>query len=330
MNGTENNPSLLPTGFFLFSLDVELAWGYFDQDEVRSKLFSPDGSRERRAIKRLLDIFDEFEIAATWAITGHLFYERCEECEICPVLAWKGKYRSFEEIYKTDRPLWYGGDIMDYFLSRSTRHEIAFHGYSHRPFDEINEEEARVEIQEWRRIGKRKGLAAPVTVIFPKHGIDHLEVFPQAGFICYRGKEPTPASHNWGYLGRLIKGLDYTFALSTPPVFDLYGIEPNGLVNLPSSQHLFAYQRRLELVLDALNLHNFRLRRMVKGIRKAADEKKIVHYWAHPWAFRTDKDFEKLRYLLGFVAEEVSKGRMQSIGMADLARRSIATPLQQR
>src|SRR3990172_3955205 len=116
------------TGYFLFSLDTELAWGYFDMDRLRSERFSSDGSRERRAIDRLLDILDEFNIVATWALVGHLFYEKCEKCDLCPILEWQGKYRSFEQIYETNAPLWYGADVVETLLARGGRHEIAFHG----------------------------------------------------------------------------------------------------------------------------------------------------------------------------------------------------------
>ena len=106
------------TGYFLFSLDTELAWGYFDLDRLRLEKYSPDGSRERKAISRLLDLLDEFDIAATWAVVGHLFYDKCEKCDICPVLEWQGKHRSFEEIYETNAPLWYGADLLEMLLAR--------------------------------------------------------------------------------------------------------------------------------------------------------------------------------------------------------------------
>ena len=124
------------TGFFLFSLDTELAWGHYDQDDMRAELFSNNGARERKSINILLDIMDEFDIATTWAVTGHLFYEKCQECDICPVLDWKDKYKSFDEIYNTGLPLWYGANIIETLLERGAKHEIAFHGYTHQEFDE--------------------------------------------------------------------------------------------------------------------------------------------------------------------------------------------------
>ena len=310
------------TGFFLFSLDVELGWGYYDSDRCRSRWLSPDGSRERRSVKRLLDLLNEFGITATWAVIGHLFYEGCEECDVCPVLGWKGKYRSFEEIYKTSEPLWYGADIIDLLLSRGARHEIAFHGYTHQTFDEISEEQARFELQEWLSLACRKGIV-PRTVIFPRHSINHLDIFREAGFVCYRGNEATPVAYHWGVLGRFIKNLDHTLSITSPPVYELNGVDSSGMVNLPSSGHFFGFSRRLEYLLDRLNLHNLRIKRMVKGVQKAANEQKVFHIWAHPWEFRTERDFKRLSYLFGHVAEEIDRGKMQSMGMGELARTAI-------
>ena len=310
---------------FLFSLDTELAWGYSDLDHLRSKRFSPDGSRERRSIELLLDVLDEFAIVATWAVVGHLFYEKCEECDICPILEWRGKYRSFEEVYKTNDPLWYGADVIETLLARGSRHEIAFHGYTHEVFDEntMSEEEARTEIQEWLRVSKRKHII-PRTVIFPQTEIGHLDLFKEYGFICYRGDDLLPEVCSLPLIGRAFRRFYYDLpaALFTPQVYE-FKVEPPELVSFPSCQGLFRFNRKVERILDSLGLHNLRIRRIVKGVEKAATEKRIIHIWAHPHEFQTKKDVEKLRYLFGYVSEQVNEGRLQSIGMADLAKIAV-------
>ncbi|MBN1283778.1 MAG: hypothetical protein JXB47_00105 [Anaerolineae bacterium] len=314
---SDQNPN--PTGYFVFSLDTELAWGYFDLDARREATFSPDGSRERKSILRVLDLCNEFGITGTWALVGHLFHKKCVHCEICPVLEWKGKYRSFEQIYDTDHPLWYWGDLVDHLLACDAPQEVAFHGYTHDIFDErtMSREKARVEIQEWLRLAEPLGIT-PRSIVFTRDRVGHLDLFKEAGFTCYRSDVKLPIYFRTKYGGSLIKSVDHILGLSTPPVYDLE-VQPSGLVNLPTSQHIFAFNRKLETMLDNANLPTLRLRRIVKAIRKAAAEKKIVHIWAHPWEFRTEKDFEKLRYLLRHAAEEINKGRLRSIGMAELA-----------
>ncbi len=307
-------------GYFVFSLDTELAWGSL-WDQPPSKRSSRDGTTERKTIQRLLDIMDEFGVVATWAITGHLLYEKCEECEECPILDLKGKDSRFEQIYKSQGSMWYGADVVETLLSRDSRHEIAFHGYTHRLFDRLSKDEARFEIQEWLRLAKRKNII-PQTVIFPQGRIGHLDLFRQAGFICYRGRDVRRPALSIPLLGKALNRLNSKLSMMTPQTYDIK-VDPQGLVNIPSSQWLFRTDRRIETSLDWLNLPNLRFAGTVKGIEKAAKEKKIIHLWAHPHEFRTEKDFRKLRYVFGQFASHAKAGRLKSVTMADLARRAL-------
>jgi peptidoglycan/xylan/chitin deacetylase (PgdA/CDA1 family) len=306
-------------GYFIFSLDTELGTGYFDEDEDRKRIFSADGSRERERIARILEMLEEYQIVATWAVVGHIFYERCEECEICPVLEWKGKYKSYEEAYKTQHPLWYGADVIDMLLNANMKHEIAFHGYSHEIFDGMSQEKAEIEIQEFKRLSNRKGIDAK-SIIFPRDKVGHLDLFKKHGFICYRGEEALPLlTRNKFIVGRIAKNLDHILGISTPPIYDLKDFVSENMVNLIATQHVFGFSRKTELLLDRWGVANVRMRRVARAIHKAAAQKKVAHIWAHPWEFRTEDDFGKLRYIFENVAEEVAAGRMKSISMIDMA-----------
>jgi hypothetical protein len=312
-------------GYFVFSLDTELGWGYFDQDHLRHARFSHDGSQERKSIERLLDTLDEFGIAATWAIVGHMFYESCEHCAVCPILDWKNKYGSFEEVYETKNPLWYGADVINSLLTRRARHEIAFHGYTHEIFDEntMSEEKARIEIREWIRLSRRKNII-PQTVVFPRNKVGHLRLFEEFGFLCYRGEEPTSTAHSLLYLRKIFVRLLRSFFFM-PPVYGFCEVGAYALVNIPSSPNYFKHDRWLVRLFDALHLQKLSMSGAIRGIRKAAKESKIIHLRAHPCEFQTEKDWEKLRYLLGYVSKQVRLGKLQSITMADLAKRALKT-----
>lgn len=307
-------------GYFIFSLDTELGTGHFDKDDERKKIFSSDGVRERETIARILELLEKYQIVATWAVVGHIFYDRCEECEVCPVLDWKGKYRSYEEAYKTHHPLWYGADVVDTLLNAKMKHEIAFHGYSHETFDTISREKAEVEIQEFMRVASRKGIDAK-SIVFPRNKVGHLDLFEKYGFLCYRGKEPLPLlTRNKDIVGKVAKHLDHVLGISTPPIYQMEEFASSNMINLIATQHIFGFNRKTEILLDGWGLPNLRIRRMTRAIRKAAAEKKVAHIWAHPWEFRTDADFGKLRYIFESVAEEVAAGKMKTIAMVDMAR----------
>jgi peptidoglycan/xylan/chitin deacetylase (PgdA/CDA1 family) len=313
------------TGYFIFSLDTELGTGYFDKDDERKRIFSIDGSRERASISRILAMLEEYKIIATWAVVGHIFYEHCEECEICPILEWKGKYKSYEEAYKTSHPLWYGADVVDLLLNQKMKHEIAFHGYSHETFNTMSQEKAEIEIQEFIRVAGRKGIVAK-SIVFPRNKVGHLDLFKKYGFLCYRGEEALPLiTRNKYIVGKVAKSLDHILGISTPPIYELRDFVNKDMVNLISTQHLFGFNRNTDLMLDKWGVPNLRIRRITRAIKKAASHKKVAHIWAHPWEFRTEGDFSKLSNIFETVAEEVAAGRMKTISMIDMAHMVIQT-----
>jgi peptidoglycan/xylan/chitin deacetylase (PgdA/CDA1 family) len=309
-------------GYFVFSLDTELAWGFFDLDERRAALFSSDGSRERWSIQNVLKICDEYGIVGTWAIVGHMLLDHSTECAAsCPVAEWEGKYHSFEQINTPHHPLWYGLDVVDAIRSYGGQ-EIGFHGYSHEVFNEgtMSRDRARAEVECWLEAGRRVGLT-PRSIVFPRNQIGHLDVFREAGFTSYRGEPEQPWLIRNRYSGTPIKYVDHILALSTPPTYELDEMvdETHGLVVHNPSVHMFGFNRRLELWLDGQGMHLLRVKRFIRGIQEAAVEGKVFHLRAHPWEFRTEKDMEKLRFVFAAAAEEIGRGRMIPIGMSALA-----------
>ncbi len=312
------SPESAQPGNFLFSLDTELAWGWFD--DYRPGRYSEGGVRERQVIARLLEILDEFEITATWALVGHLFYAKCEECIVCPVRDWQGKYASYDQVYGTADRLWYADDLVQLLLCRGARHEIGCHGYTHRIFDErsLNAKEARVEIGEWQRVAARAGVRA-ASMVFPRNRAGHLPLFKDAGFTCYRGDELHPPDYySLPLIGKAINLLDLRLQFRTPQVYNPR-VDPFGLVNLPASRGFFQIDRRVDHALDSLGLGRLRIARIKRGVERAAREGKTVHIWAHPCEFRRESDLEKLRELFACVAEQVRQGRMRSVSMGQLA-----------
>lgn len=307
-------------GIFVFSLDTELGTGYFDKDERRKKIFSPDGSRERQSIKRLLALLEKYEIRGTWAIVGHIFYGECENCVICPIKDWKGKYNSYEEAYQTAHPLWYGADIVQHLLEQGKNQELGFHGYTHEIFvpERMSEEKAEIQITEWIRVAKRFGLK-PGSIVFPRDRVGFLELFQKHGFICYRAEHKDHILVRNKYFGRFVKVFDYLLGISRIPTFKPLLKMVDGLVKLESSQHFFAFNRDLELALDKLGLQHWRNTRIMRGVDRISRHNEILHLWAHPWEFRTDKDFEKLEKILQRVHKYIQEGKIRSLGMLDLA-----------
>ena len=64
-------------GIFIISLDFELNWGVHDVLSLERYGENIIGARE--AIPRMLELFNEFDIHATWATVGMLCFENKKE-----------------------------------------------------------------------------------------------------------------------------------------------------------------------------------------------------------------------------------------------------------
>lgn len=138
-----NNP------IFVISIDTESIWGRMYSDVKAILLNNP--KRWRDSIDVLLNLFEKYDIPATWAIVGHLFLDHCEKED---GIAHKNMPKSKEDWYDCDPctdihrdPLYYGKDIVEKIISSPVGHEIGYHSFSHVVFSECSREVAEAEIK---------------------------------------------------------------------------------------------------------------------------------------------------------------------------------------
>lgn len=134
---------------FCISIDTELLWGRKDLDYSK---FIEKTKKERKIIKKLLLLFQKYEIPVTWAIVGKL-YEKGDK-------------------------LWSGQDIINW-IKKEKIHELGSHTYSHEIMSKISLEKADIEI--------RKSKAA--SFVFPRNKIKYLHLLRKYGFKSYRAKD---------------------------------------------------------------------------------------------------------------------------------------------
>ena len=65
------------TGVFIISLDFELMWGV--RDHLTKEQYGRNVLGAREAIPRMLQVFEQYGICATWATVGFLFCESKDE-----------------------------------------------------------------------------------------------------------------------------------------------------------------------------------------------------------------------------------------------------------
>jgi peptidoglycan/xylan/chitin deacetylase (PgdA/CDA1 family) len=312
----------LPRGIFTLSLDFELIWGTLDVFGPRRFAHS---CRIERAIvmDRLLSLFEEFRIPATWCVVGHLFLERCRRVggrvhpEIArPSHSWvTGDWFQHDPCGdETEQPLFYGRRVLEKIASCRVPQEIGSHSFSHVIFGDpgCSRETAASELRACLRAGEEMGLALR-SFAFPRNRVGHLDLLREFGFECYRG--PGPRWYENGEpsrpLGRLAHLLDVWLATTPPPV--LPTMTAGGLWNLPGSMIYFPMHGIRRTIPVAR-----RVRRARRGLDAAARERRVFHLWFHPTnlADQSEQMLEGLRQILQHAATLGDRGELSVEPMA--------------
>jgi hypothetical protein len=292
----------LRRGIFTISLDFELIWGTFDK---------PKHTRFRRlcviereeVIDRLLELFLQYRVSATWCTVGHLFLDP----------AWDGGVHSTG----ADAPIFYGRDLVDKIQRCAVPQEIGSHTFTHKVFDDpsctraIADEELAACTKAARDIGIQM-----TSFVFPRNRIAHLDLLPQHGFTAFRGQDERwyarTGKRRWFHrAGHLMD----VFCATTPPAVMPVRRE-EGVWEIPGSM-LFTPSHGLRRIIPAAA----RVHRARKGLTSAADSKKVFHLWFHPTdlVVRRNAMFEGLRQILEYACELREAGRISILPMSSIA-----------
>jgi peptidoglycan/xylan/chitin deacetylase (PgdA/CDA1 family) len=313
----------LDRGVLTISIDFELIWGTLD-------LFGPEGfSRavraERDLLPRLLDLFAEFEVPATWCILGHLFLGSCcpDGQRIHPEIVrpshhWvRGDWFASDPCGNEDsHPLFYGRSLVERIRDCPVPQEIGCHSFSHVIFGDAgcSTATAESEVAECVRLAREMGIDLR-SFAFPRNSVGHLDVLRAHGFQCYRGPEPARrAGQPWNNVLKRLSHLWAVLRAAEPPVV-LPERTASGLWNIPGSMIYFpmhGFRRYIPLAV--------RVKRAVKGLEAAARERRVFHLWFHPTnlADKPEKMFAGLRAILEHAADLRRRDRLRILSMGQI------------
>ena len=272
------------------SLDLELAWGVHDTLDVHGA-YRKNILGVRDAVPRLLEVFQEYGINATWATVGLLFAQSDEEA-LAYAPSERPNYvnRSLDPYAinvgrdEHSDPLHYGRSIID-AIAACPGQELASHTFSHYYCLEPGQTRATFEadVVSAVAIARARGITLR-SFVFPRNQVrqDYLDVLVNYGFTSYRGPEP-----NWlnaprpGRAGGLVlrgaRWLDTYLPIAGANALPWpLATTPPGIVNVPAS-------RFLRPVPDgAAWLGRAQRQRLFSGMRRAANTGGLYHIWWHP------------------------------------------------
>lgn len=317
-------------GVLVISLDFELYWGVRDRwalEQYRAHLL---GARE--VIPQILELFEEYEIHASWAVVGMLFFSRREELlgglptklpqYAQPALS---PYLDLDRLGEDEEqdPYHFAPSLIRLIQSRPHQY-IGSHTFSHFYCLEEGQdgEDFAADLEAAVRAAERLGIRLE-SLVFPRNQVDpaYLPLLAQAGIRCYRDN---PAS--WVYRDgnrsrepwpkRALRLLDAYVNVTGHHCHPLPA-EGTAPVGIPASRFLRPYHPRLRV------LEPLRLGRIMGGMTHAARRGLLYHLWWHPHNFglHREENLAVLRKILEHYHRLKERYGMVSRSMEELASR---------
>jgi peptidoglycan/xylan/chitin deacetylase (PgdA/CDA1 family) len=282
-------------GAFVLSLDFELYWGVRDSKPLETYKTNILGVRE--AMPEMLALFRQYEVKATIAAVGLLFFDKKDQLtnaipSTLPIYKnslynWFPQYLSKVGKNETEDLIHFGKSLIESIQNEGT-HEIATHTFSHYYTLEegADEKSFREDLKAARLCAQQAGIPFN-TIIFPRNQYSPsiCRICKEEGLKGFRGTEKSwlykPKSRTkeskFRRLGRLADSYVNITGSNTYPWTEL--TDKSGLYNIPSSSFLRPYSKRFAF------LDTFRLKRMKDAMTFAAKNNQIYHIWWHPHNF---------------------------------------------
>jgi len=314
-------------GIFTVSLDCELYWG------VRDNRTIPQYDRNllgvRRAVKEILTAFHDYDIHATWAIVGFLFFTDAQSLRtslpdrlpqyIDPSLS---PYTYIREADKLESVYHFAPDIVD-LIREYEDQEIATHTFSHYYCLEEGQdaESFCADISSAIKKAESGGLKLK-SLVFPRNQVndEYLSLMTESGIKCYRGNESgwlhrAVCRKDESRLRRVLRILDAYINITGYNTHSLKRASSERPFNIPSSRFLRPYSRRLRW------FENLRLRRIKEAMSDAARHNRIFHLWWHPHNFgiNTTQNIVFMKMILEHYRLLKMKYGMVSLNMGEIS-----------
>lgn len=315
---------------FIISLDFELLWGVRDKRTIET--YGENIRGVRQVIPSLLNLFDKYQIHASFASVGFLFAKNKEDLmahmpDTLPNYSLQ-KYSPYENGYlnsigisEQDDIYHYGASLINMILQHPGQ-ELASHTFSHY----YCLEKASLQSFEEDMIAAKKialdnyGIDLK-SVVFPRNQYSnpHLKIIEKLGFTSFRGNEysfiyrPRKNDEQNKFI-KALRLLDSYINLTGHHCFELK-LERGTIVNLPASRFLRPYSKRLKW------FNSIRLNRIKNSLTFAAKNKQAYHLWWHPHNFGINlkENLASLEEILKHYKKLNSSFGMQSKSMKEIA-----------
>ena len=318
-------------GIFTISLDFELGWGFVGKRNI--KQYAENLLGVYSAIPAILEIFNEYNIHATWATVGFLFFDTFEsllkstpsripkyiDSELSPY-----KYITSALHADEDELIHFAPKLIK-MISSSANQEIGSHTFSHYYCLEKGQDLAafKADLVAAMSIAKKNKLKIN-SLVFPRnqYNPEYLSVCKELGVVAFRGNESfwiykAVDDNNNSLTRRAFRLADTYINISGQNTYSQTALSRKVPFNIPSSRFLRPYSKRLKY------LESYKLRRIQSGLTHAAKSSQIYHLWWHPHNFGSnlDENMHFLKNVLDHYSMLNKTCEMESLNMSELSDR---------
>ncbi|MDE3185303.1 MAG: polysaccharide deacetylase family protein [Bacteroidota bacterium] len=320
----------MANGKLVISLDFEIYWGV--RDAVTLKQYGEHLLGVQKVIPLLLDLFKQYDIQATFATVGFLFFNTKEELlknlpnkkpeyKNAKLSPYTNHFDSVGENEKVD-PFHFASSLIQQIVNNDQ--EIGSHTFSHYYCLEKGQtkEEFKEDLIAAKKMAQKNGIELK-SFVFPRnqYNKDYLNVCRELGFTCYRGNEKSWlfSSESFGadnFLRRPFRLLDSYLNLSGKNCYSSEEMKDQVILNIPSSRFLRPYSKKLKA------FENLRLKRITDSMGYAAKKGLVYHLWWHPHNFGNNiqENFSFLEKILIHYKKLNSEFNFESLSMRQLAK----------
>jgi hypothetical protein len=282
-------------GKLTISIDLELAWGVWDQLTPEDLRMAE--SAERPICTALLALFERHSVAATWAMVAALLDEASARKHPGPTTCW------------------YAPDIVEQITRANVPHEVGSHGGRHIDLAAADARDAEADLQFARQVHDNHALPFR-SLVFPRNRVGNFDAVVQAGLRVYRGRDLgwTSTAYRAGrWAAKAANLADKALPIPPPPVT---AQAHANLINLPGSMLLIGRNGPRLFVLPAITRAKLSM-----GLSRAIKTGETFHLWFHPsnFYYRRQEQLDTLAWFLERAAEQASHGRIEITTMGSYA-----------
>jgi len=282
-------------GKLTISIDLELAWGWWDI--LTPEILHLAETADRPICDRLIELFERYQIPATWAMVAALLDEPSARTR-------PGNLRA-----------WHAPDIIERIIKAKTAHEVGSHGGRHIYFNTIPAADAQADLDFAKEVHRAHGLAFE-SFVFPRNAVGHLDLLARAGLRVFRCSDTgwTRGAANAPSIVR--KLVNFGDRLLPIPPAPAWAQQRGGLIDIPGSMLLSGREGVRRFILPQVTRSKLSL-----GLERARRTGGTFHFWFHPSNFyqRRDEQFTTLEWFLARAADEAGRGRIEICTMGAYA-----------